>query len=77
MRDLKEFIKNEIEYKMFVKKLKQDKKLMKINTLKNEIEALSNILCKKELTIKQLKGKLKKAHREIKELKTELNERKN
>ena len=53
MRDLKEFIKNEIEYKMFVKKLKQDKKLMKINTLKNEIEALSNILCKKELTIKQ------------------------
>ena len=69
MRELEKFIKNRLEYKAFKKSLKRSKRQMRINTLENEIETLTNILCKRDITIKQLEGKLKKANKEIRELK--------
>lgn len=68
MKELEKFIKDRIEYKLFKKSLRRSKKQMRINTLENEIETLTNILCKRDLTIKQLEGKLKKANKEIREL---------
>lgn len=68
MRELEKFIKDRIEYKIFKKSLRRSKRQMKINTLENEIETLINIICKREMTIKQLEGKLKKANKEIREL---------
>ena len=69
MKELKKFIKDRIIYMQFLKSIKRNKRLMKRNTLENEIDTLRNILCKRELTIKQLEGKLKKANKEIRELK--------
>ena len=69
MKELEKFIKDRLEYKLFKKTLRRSKRQMKINTLENEIETLRNILCKREMTIKQLEGKLKKANKEIRELK--------
>ena len=68
MKELKKFIKDRIIYMQFLKSIKRNKRLMKRNTLENEIDTLRNILCKRELTIKQLEGKLKKANKEIREL---------
>ena len=69
MEELRKFIRDRIEYNLFKKSLRRSKKQMRINTLENEIETLTNILCKRDLTIKQLEGKLKKANKEIRELK--------
>lgn len=69
---LKDLIQRKMEYTKFKRTLKRNKKQIKINTLQNEIETLSNILCKRELTIKQLQGKLKKANKELKELKSRI-----
>lgn len=69
MKELRKFIRSRIMYRQFLKSLKRNKRLMKRNTLENEIETLRNILCKREMTIKQLEGKLKKANKKIRELK--------